>query len=69
MEQRVYEGKDEKLIVHELGFGGRIHVDKEYVFAACGDEDRVLGKRDLRLRIVSVSYLLITINISNFQEE
>ena len=69
VEQRVYEGKDEKPIVRELGFGGRIHVDKEYVFAACGDEDRVLGKRDLRLRIVSVSYLLITINISNVQEE
>lgn len=54
VEQRVYEGRHDKIIVHELGFGGRIQVDKEYVFRACGDEDRILGMRDLRLRIVSL---------------
>ncbi|KAJ5126156.1 hypothetical protein N7448_005468 [Penicillium atrosanguineum] len=54
VEQRVYEGRHDKTIVHELAFGGRIQVDKEYVFRACGDEDRILGKRDLRLRIVSL---------------
>ncbi|CEJ61826.1 hypothetical protein PMG11_10343 [Penicillium brasilianum] len=54
VEQHVYEGRHDKIIVHELGFGGRIQVDKEYVFRACGDEDRILGKRDLRLRIVSL---------------
>lgn len=58
VEQRVYEGRHDKIIVHELAFGGRIQVDKEYVFRACGDEDRILGKRDLRLRIVSVSCIL-----------
>ena len=58
VEQRVYEGRHDKIIVHELVFGGRIQVDKEYVFRACGDEDRILGKRDLRLRIVSVSWIL-----------
>ncbi|KAJ5217707.1 uncharacterized protein N7469_011332 [Penicillium citrinum] len=56
VEQRVYEGRHNKIIVHELAFGGRIQVDKEYVFRACGDEDRILGKRDLRLRIVSESF-------------
>lgn len=55
VEQRIYEGMHDKIVVHELSFGGRIQVDKEYVFRACGDEDRILGKRDLRLRIVSVS--------------
>ncbi|KAJ5218449.1 uncharacterized protein N7498_000548 [Penicillium cinerascens] len=54
VEQRVYEGRHDKIIVHELAFGDRIQVDKEYVFCACGDEDRILGKRDLRLRIVSL---------------
>ncbi|KAJ5628175.1 hypothetical protein N7490_010403 [Penicillium lividum] len=54
VEQRVYEGRHDKIIVHELAFGGRIQVDKEYVFRACGDEDRIWGKRDLRLRIVSL---------------
>jgi uncharacterized protein YjhX (UPF0386 family) len=58
VEQRVYEGRRDRIIVHELAFGGRIQVDKEYVFRACGDEDIVLGKRDLRLRIVSVSCML-----------
>lgn len=58
VEQHVYEGRNDKIIVHELAFGGRIQVDKEYVFRACGDEDRILGKRDLRLRIVSVSCIL-----------
>lgn len=48
----------DNIIVHELAFGGRIQLDKEYVFPACGDEDRILGKRDLTLRIVSVSYIL-----------
>lgn len=54
VEQRVYEGMSDNIIVHELAFGGRIQLDKEYVFLACGDEDRVLGKRDLALRIVSL---------------
>ncbi|KGO42027.1 hypothetical protein PEXP_054350 [Penicillium expansum] len=54
VEQRIYEGMHDKIVVHELSFGGRIQVDKEYVFRACGDEDRILGKRDLRLRIVSL---------------
>lgn len=58
VEQHVYEGTHDKVIVHELAFGGRIHVDKEYVFRACGDADRNLGKRDLRLRIVSVICVL-----------
>lgn len=68
VEQRVYEGVIDKTIVHELAFGGRIKLDKEYEFLACGDEDRILGKRDLMLRIVSVSdilnYLLFRINRS-----
>ncbi|KAJ5465572.1 hypothetical protein N7530_009359 [Penicillium desertorum] len=54
VEQRVYEGVTDKTIVHELAFGGRIELDKEYEFLACGDEDRILGKRDLMLRIVSL---------------
>lgn len=58
VEQRVYEGRHDKIIVHELALGSRIQVDKEYMFRACGDEDRILGKRDLRLRIVSVSCIL-----------
>ncbi|KAJ6128538.1 hypothetical protein N7471_009755 [Penicillium samsonianum] len=53
VEQRVYEGMSDNIIVHELAFGGRIQLDKEYVFPACGDEDRILGKRDLTLRMVS----------------
>jgi hypothetical protein len=55
VEQRVYQGNREMIIVHELIFGGTIQVGIEYVFSACGDEDIHLGKRDLRLTIKSVS--------------
>ncbi|CAI7640091.1 unnamed protein product [Penicillium glandicola] len=54
VEQQVYEDMDNNIIVHELDFRGRIQLDKEYVFRGCGDEDRVLGRLDLRLRIVSL---------------
>ncbi|KAJ5161427.1 hypothetical protein N7492_006819 [Penicillium capsulatum] len=54
VEQRVYEGMHDTIIVHELAFGGRIQIDKEYLFPGCGDEDPILGKRDLKLRIVSL---------------
>ncbi|KAJ5592208.1 hypothetical protein N7537_009112 [Penicillium hordei] len=54
VEQRVYEGISDNITVHELSFGGSIQLDKEYVFPGCGDEDRIWGKRDLILRIVSL---------------
>ncbi|THC89672.1 hypothetical protein EYZ11_010883 [Aspergillus tanneri] len=49
VEQRIYEGRQEKIMGHELVFGGKIQFDVEYVFPACGDE-----KRDLRLQIKSL---------------
>jgi hypothetical protein len=55
VEQRVYQGNREIIMIHELIFGGMIQVGIEYVFTACGDEDVHLGKRDLRLTIKSVS--------------
>ncbi|GFF61427.1 hypothetical protein IFM51744_10680 [Aspergillus udagawae] len=51
VEQRVYQGSREVIMIHELFFGGMIQVGIEYVFTACGDEDIHLGKRDLRLTI------------------
>ncbi|KAJ5970185.1 uncharacterized protein N7479_000103 [Penicillium vulpinum] len=54
VEQQVYQGMYNGIIVHELAFGGKIQVGKEYVFQDCGDEDRILGKLDLRLRVVSL---------------
>ncbi|KAJ5604253.1 hypothetical protein N7537_007209 [Penicillium hordei] len=53
VEQRVYEGVTDRTIIYELAFSGRIELDKEYKFLAYGDEDKILGKRDLILRIVS----------------
>jgi hypothetical protein len=55
VEQRIYEAGEEKVVVHELNFGGKIQVDVEYVFPACGDEDVILGKRDLKVNVKSVS--------------
>ncbi|RLL98417.1 hypothetical protein CFD26_107124 [Aspergillus turcosus] len=54
VEQRVYQGNRETIMIHELIFGGTIQVGIEYVFTACGDEDIHLGKRDLRLTIKSL---------------
>jgi hypothetical protein len=54
VEQRIYEAGEEKIVVHELNFG-KIQVDVEYVFPACGDEDVVSGKRDLKVIVKSVS--------------
>ncbi|KAE8387785.1 hypothetical protein BDV23DRAFT_160524 [Aspergillus alliaceus] len=54
VEQRVYEGGQEKIMVLELDLGGRVQIDMEYVFPGCGDEHINLGKRDLRLRIRSL---------------
>jgi hypothetical protein len=54
VEQRVYQGNREMIMIHELIFGGTIQVGIEYVFTACGDEDIHLGKRDLRLTIKSL---------------
>lgn len=61
VEQRVYQGNQEMIMIHELIFGGMIQVGIEYVFTACGDEDVHLGKRDLRLTIKSVSVLFYTL--------
>ncbi|GIK05259.1 hypothetical protein Aspvir_009363 [Aspergillus viridinutans] len=54
VEQRVYQGNREMIMIHELIFGGTVQVGIEYVFTACGDEDIHLGKRDLRLMIKSL---------------
>jgi hypothetical protein len=59
VEQRVYEGVHEKVLIHELLFGGQIQVGIEYLFPGCGDEDPRLGKRDLRLKFQSVSITII----------
>lgn len=56
VEQRIYEDKQERAVVNELMFGTLVQLDLEYVFPGCGDEDRVLGKRDLVVRFQSVSY-------------
>ncbi|GIJ86882.1 hypothetical protein Asppvi_005780 [Aspergillus pseudoviridinutans] len=54
VEQRVYQGNREMIMIHELILGGTVQVGIEYVFTACGDEDIHLGKRDLRLTIKSL---------------
>ncbi|KAB8069038.1 hypothetical protein BDV29DRAFT_183529 [Aspergillus leporis] len=54
VEQRIYEGRQEKIMVLELHFGHKIQVGIEYVFPGCGDEHINLGKRDLRLHIQSL---------------
>ncbi|OGM48263.1 hypothetical protein ABOM_002110 [Aspergillus bombycis] len=54
VEQRVYRGGQEQIVLHELGFGGRIQVGVEYVFAGCGDEHVNWGKRDLLLQVQSL---------------
>ncbi|OGE48209.1 hypothetical protein PENARI_c031G09583 [Penicillium arizonense] len=51
VEQRVFQCGQEKIVVHELKFKGKVQVEKEYLFKGCGDEDLNLGKRDLRLKI------------------
>ncbi|KAF7586731.1 hypothetical protein BBP40_008391 [Aspergillus hancockii] len=54
VEQRVYEDGQEKVMILELDFGGKVQADMEYVFPGCGDEHINLGKRDLRLHIRSL---------------
>jgi hypothetical protein len=55
VEQRVFRCGQEKIIIHELKLTGKVQVEKEYLFRGCGDEDLNLGKRDLRLKIQTVS--------------
>ncbi|KAK6835814.1 hypothetical protein RU639_002132 [Aspergillus parasiticus] len=55
VEQKVYRDGQEQIILHELGFGGRIQVGAEYVFAGCGDEHVDRGKRDLLLQVQSLN--------------
>lgn len=51
----MFQFGQEKIVVHELKFKGKVQVEKEYLFKGCGDEDLNLGKRDLRLKIQTVS--------------
>ncbi|KAJ5762335.1 uncharacterized protein N7511_005717, partial [Penicillium nucicola] len=53
VEQRVFQNAQEKFVVHELMFKGKVQIDQEYLFNGCGDEDLELGKSDLRLRIMT----------------
>lgn len=55
MEQSIKRGGHEKIIIHELAFGGQIQTDVDYVFRGIGDEHPEFGKRDLRVRIRCVS--------------
>ncbi|KAE8361120.1 hypothetical protein BDV27DRAFT_148095 [Aspergillus caelatus] len=54
VEQKVYRDRQDRIVLHELGFGGRIQVGAEYVFAGCGDEHLEWGKRDLLLQVQSL---------------
>ncbi|KAE8381822.1 hypothetical protein BDV26DRAFT_254715 [Aspergillus bertholletiae] len=55
VEQMVYRSGQEQIVLHELGFGGRIQVGVEYVFRGCGDEHLTWGKRDLLLQVQSLN--------------
>ncbi|KAL4863509.1 hypothetical protein BDV12DRAFT_177435 [Aspergillus spectabilis] len=54
VEQRVYEHEKEQTVVQELMFGSVVQLGLQYVFPGCGDEDKVLGKRDLFVRFQSL---------------
>uniref|UniRef100_A0A093UUR0 GTPase Der n=1 Tax=Talaromyces marneffei PM1 TaxID=1077442 RepID=A0A093UUR0_TALMA len=55
VEQSIKRGGHEKIIIHELAFGGQIQTDVDYVFRGIGDEHPEFGKRDLRVRIRCVN--------------
>lgn len=55
VEQSVIQNGHEKIMIHELTFGGPIQTDIEYIFRGIGDEHPVFGKRDLKVRLLYVS--------------
>ncbi|KAL4905637.1 hypothetical protein BDW74DRAFT_178005 [Aspergillus multicolor] len=54
VEQKIYEDGQEQTVVNELMFASPIRTGVEYVFAKCGDEGRLLGKRDLIIRFRAI---------------
>lgn len=55
MEQSIIQDGQEKIVIHELTFGGHVQPDIEYIFRGIGDEHPEFGKRDLKVRLLCVS--------------
>lgn len=55
VEQLIIQDGKEKMIVHELQFRGLVQTGIDYMFRGIGDDHPEYGKRDLKVRFLSVS--------------
>lgn len=55
VEQSIIQRGKEEIIIHELTFGGQVQTGVDYTFRGIGDEHPKFGKRDLKVRLLSVS--------------
>jgi hypothetical protein len=61
VEQSIIRAGHEKIMIHELTFGDQLQTETDYVFRGIGDEHPVFGKRDLKVRLLSVSIYTSTL--------
>lgn len=55
VEQSIIRDGHEEILIHELTFGGQVQTGIDYIFRGIGDEHPDFGKRDLKVRLLSVS--------------
>jgi hypothetical protein len=55
VEQSMIRDGQEEILIHELTFGGQVQTGIDYIFRGIGDEHPDFGKRDLKVRLLSVS--------------
>lgn len=55
VEQSIIRDGHEEIMIHELTFGGQVQTGIDYIFRGIGDEHPDFGKRDLKVRLLSVS--------------
>lgn len=63
VEQSIIRDGHEEILIHELTFGGQIQTGIDYIFRGIGDEHPDFGKRDLKVRLLSVSVPISTLFI------
>ncbi|KAF3392078.1 hypothetical protein DPV78_010595 [Talaromyces pinophilus] len=55
VEQSMIRDGQEEILIHELTFGGQVQTGIDYIFRGIGDEHPDFGKRDLKVRLLSVN--------------
>ncbi|KUL82765.1 hypothetical protein ZTR_10894 [Talaromyces verruculosus] len=55
VEQSMIRDGHEEILIHELTFGGQVQTGIDYIFRGIGDEHPDFGKRDLKVRLLSVN--------------